>query len=176
MPVIRPARIEDLPAMARVHVDTWRTSYVGIVPDEHLANLSYERCEARWNEHLGDPRGVCVFVAQAASGQIVGLASGGPPHEPLAGYDAQLYVLYVFQAFQGQGYGKRLVAAVARGLMNSGYRSLVIWVLKENPARHFYERLGGQVIAEKVVEIGGKALLDVAYGWPDLAQIGMEAG
>lgn len=173
---IRPAQIDDVPAMARVHVDTWRTSYVGIVPDEHLANLSYGRCEAGWIEYLGRSRGACAFVAEAPSGRIVALASGGPLQEPLAGYDGELYVVYVLKSFQGQGYGKRLVTQVARDLAGRGYRSLVIWVLKENPACRFYERLGGKLVAEKVVEIGGKALLDVAYAWPDLTVFGVESG
>ncbi len=48
---IREATPDDIPGIARVHVDTWRTAYLGIVPAEHLAGLSYERSEARWREH-----------------------------------------------------------------------------------------------------------------------------
>jgi len=167
--MIRPAQIDDTRDMARVHVDTWRTTYVGIVPDEHLVNLSYERCQAGWIEHLSNPKGEFVFVAEAQLGQIVALASGGPLRETLGSFDGELYVLYVLQPFQRMGYGKRLVTQVAQALANKGYHSLVIWVLKDNPACHFYEGLGGYPTAEKVVEIGGKQLLDVAYVWPDLA-------
>lgn len=53
-------------------------------------------------------------------------------------------------------------------LVCRGYKLIVIWVLKENPACRFYERLGGRLTAEKVIEIGGKQLVDVAYVWPDL--------
>ena len=170
MPVIRPARVDDALAMARVHVDTWRTSYAGIVPDEHLANLSYERSRARWIEYLSAPqKETHAFVAEAQGEQIVALASGGPVQEPFAGFDGELYVIYVLKPFQGMGYGRLLVARVAHDLASRGYHSLVIWVLKDNPARGFYERLGGRLAAEKVVEIGGKPLLDVAYVWPDLA-------
>jgi hypothetical protein len=56
MPVIRPAQPDDALAMARAHVDTWRTSYAGVVPDEHLANLSYERCQANWIEYYLERR------------------------------------------------------------------------------------------------------------------------
>jgi hypothetical protein len=41
--------------------------------------------------------------------------------------------------------------------------------LKDNPAYRFYERLGGRLDGEKVVEIGRKQLMDVALSWPDLA-------
>ena len=77
-------------------------------------------------------------------------------------------MLYVLKSFQGMGYGKQLVTQVARTLISTGYRSMIIWVLKDNPACRFYARLGGQPIAEKVVEIGGKQLIDVAYAWHDL--------
>jgi len=168
--VIRPAQIDDTLAMALVHVDTWRTSYVGIVPDEHLANLSYDRCQSNWIEHLANSRSeMFTFVAEDQSGQIVAIASGGPLREELGSFDGELYVLYVLKEFQKIGYGRQMVTQIARELGSRDYRSLVIWVLKENPARRFYERLGGQLIGEKVVEIGGKQLIDVAYGWSDLS-------
>ena len=31
-----------------VHVDTWRSTYSGIVPDEVLTDLSYEKRENAW--------------------------------------------------------------------------------------------------------------------------------
>jgi hypothetical protein len=81
----------DALAMARVHVDTWRTTYAGIVPDEHLANLSYERCQANWIEHLSRPQGEThAFVAEAQSGHIVVIASCGPLRDTLAGLDEEL--------------------------------------------------------------------------------------
>ncbi|MEW5872266.1 MAG: GNAT family N-acetyltransferase [Chloroflexota bacterium] len=169
---IRPAQIDDARAMARVHVDTWRAAYVGIVSDEHLANLSYARCQAGWIEHLSDPQGELTFVAETQAGQIVALVSGGPLREPLEGFDGELYVLYVLPAFQGLGCGRLLVERLAGELARQGYSSLVIWVLKDNPACRFYEKLGGRRNGEKVVEIGGEPLVDVAYVWPDLAVFG----
>ena len=170
MPVIRPAQPDDAFAMARVHVDTWRTTYAGSVPDAHLTNPSYERCQANWIEHLSNPQGEThAFVAEAQAGHIVAIASGGPLRDAWAGFDGELYVLYVLKAFQGTGYGRLLVTRVAHDLASRGYHSLVAWVLNDNPACRFYERLGGRLAAEKVVEIGGRPLLDVAYVWPDLA-------
>lgn len=172
VPVIRAAQIVDAPAIARVHVDTWRTTYAGIVPGEFLAGLSYEGCQASWLEVLSNPHDEThLFVAEAQAGQIVAIASGGPLREALAGLDGELYVLYVLKAFQGFGYGKLLVSQVAEDLAGRGYHALAIWVLKDNPACRFYERLGGRSMAEKEVEIGGKLLTDVAYAWPELGAL-----
>jgi GNAT superfamily N-acetyltransferase len=165
---IRPAKIEDALAMARVHVDTWRTTYVGIIPDEYLANLSYERSQAGWCEHFADPQGSTAFVAEVG-GQVVALACGGPLREALEDFDGELYVLYILEAYQGMGCGRLLIKRVVHELESLGYHSLVIWVLKENPACQFYERLGGRLAGEKLIEIGGKQLVDAAYVWPNLS-------
>jgi GNAT superfamily N-acetyltransferase len=169
---VRALQPGDIPAVARVHVDTWRSSYSGIVPEAHLAGLSYGRCETNRIAYLEETRGETdTFVAEEETGEIAGFISGGPLREPLLGYDAELYVLYVRQAAQGSGNGRRMVAALARALAGRGYRALVVWVLRDNPACQFYEHLGGQPAGEKRVEIGGKELLDVAYAWPDLARL-----
>jgi hypothetical protein len=45
--------------------------------------------------------------------------------------------------------------------------SMLVWVLAENYARGFYERLGGALVGEQEITLGGVALREVAYGWPD---------
>jgi hypothetical protein len=39
---IRPARVNDAPALGRVHVDSWRAAYRGLVPDSSLQAFTYE--------------------------------------------------------------------------------------------------------------------------------------
>jgi hypothetical protein len=53
--ILRAATTEDIPAIARVHVDTWRSTYSGIIPEEYLANLSYKQRENSWNQILSLP-------------------------------------------------------------------------------------------------------------------------
>ncbi|HWR66970.1 MAG TPA: GNAT family N-acetyltransferase [Bellilinea sp.] len=170
---IRPAVVADAAAMARVHVDTWRTTYPGIIADSHLARLSYERSEKMWIEHLTNPGAERAFVAVTPAGEVVGLASGGPIREPLEQWNAELVVIYIRQAYQGSGCGRRLVTTVAQDLASRGFQSLVIWVMKDNQsARGFYEKLGGRLTAEKPIRIGEEDLLEVAYVWPELKVFG----
>ena len=51
---IREAGPADIPAIARVTVDTWRTTYRGILPDDLLANLSYPQREQVWTRALAN--------------------------------------------------------------------------------------------------------------------------
>ena len=47
----------------------------------------------------------------------------------------------------------------------------MLWVLRDNPSRGFYEALGGRVVGEKMQEIGGVAVVEVAYGWDDVERL-----
>lgn len=166
---IREAAPADVPGIARVHVDTWRTAYPGLIPAAHLAQLSYERAAARWRDQLAaaDDRRF-TYVAEEAD-RIIGLASGGPERNNLPGYDGELYGLYVLAEFQRQGVGRALLRTVAQRLAAAGCRAMALWVLKDNvKARTFYETLGGMLAAEQTITIGGAELREVAYGWPDI--------
>jgi ribosomal protein S18 acetylase RimI-like enzyme len=167
-PVMRRAKVTDADAIARVHIDTWRSTYQGIMPDEHLAQLSYENRATGWRDILSDVTSPSfTFLAESETG-VVGFATGGPERAGNATYKGELFGIYVLEARQRQGIGQRLTLAVAEELQRRGHNSMLVWVLKDNPSRAFYERFGGAPVGEKQILIGGRSLIEVAYGWRDL--------
>ena len=165
---IREATIADVAAIAKVHVESWRTTYKGLLPDDYLANLTYEQREPLWREILSKPVGhSLVYVAEDHAGNIVGFASGGPERSGDPVYRGEVYALYLLARWQGQGIGRQLIATLVRQLMQRGFTSLLIWVLADNPSRRFYEALGGQLVRDRLEMTGGVELKDVAYGWLD---------
>ncbi|NJL49553.1 MAG: GNAT family N-acetyltransferase [Leptolyngbyaceae cyanobacterium SM2_5_2] len=164
---IREATHNDVPAIAKVHVDTWRTTYRGTVPDEHLANLSYERRANGWYQILSraPEDGNFTFVAEGEPGGIVGFANGGMERTGDSVYKGELTAIYIQKAHQGKGIGRCLVRSVAARLGQLGIDSMLVWVLVDNPACQFYAALGGKRVYEKELNIGGKPLIEVAYGW-----------
>lgn len=171
--IVRDATHDDVPAIARVHVDTWRTTYRSIVPDEHLAKLSYERRANGWYQILNraSEDGNFTYVAEHEKNEIVGFANGGLERTGDPVYKGELMAIYIRQNYQGRGIGRCLVQAVAQRLALSGIDSLLVWVLVDNPACQFYAALGGKPVQEKGLEIGGKPLIEVAYGWTDTANL-----
>lgn len=165
--LIRPAVLADVDAIARVHVESWRTTYAGIVSAEFLANLSYERRAETWRNNLESQHQSYLVVAERES-ELVGFAVGGPNRETEDEYAAELYAIYLLAGEQGQGTGRALFNAVVAELKRRGLASLLVWVLAANPARKFYEALGGQSVREKQIEIGDQSLTEVAYGWKTL--------
>lgn len=170
--VIREAQVSDAPAIAKVHVDTWRSTYRGIVADDHLERLSYDRAERARETRLADAEGRWfVFVAENEAGHIVGFADGGRAREEEPTCDGELYAIYILEPYQRQGIGRLLVRAVARRLHEMQIHSMAVWVLKDNPACGFYERLGGRRVATKAVNIGGRDYEEVCYCWDDVAAL-----
>lgn len=171
---IRHATLDDLPAIARVHVDSWRTTYRGLVADAYLDGiLSYERREAGWRTEFGGMAAAGRFVLVAErDGAIVGFASGGPERSGNTAFPGELEAIYLLAEAQGGGIGRKLVAAVARELALRGWNAMLLWVLEGNSsARAFYERLGGWPLLRQPVTIGGDAFDEIAYGWDDTAPL-----
>lgn len=167
--IIRQATPEDAAGIAKVHVDTWRTTYHGIVPEEYLENMSYEESEKRWVARLNISEGkTCIYVAEDEAGHIVGFVCGGPDRDNDPVYKAELYAIYILQAYHSQGLGRRLTLALVEGLLQMDLDSMILWVFAVNPARRFYEALGGQLVKANQFEISGVPIDEVAYAWPDI--------
>lgn len=166
---IRKAEPSDADGVARVHVDSWRETYVGIVPQEHLNTLSYEKRFQVWKRMLEDgrERGHC-FVAEGESGKVIGFSDGGMNRGEPKQYDGEVHAIYLLKAYQGKGIGRRLFSASLARLQKDGFTKALVWVLEENPTRWFYQGMGGLPVSEKMETIGGKALKEIAYGWESL--------
>ena len=84
---IREACPTDAGAIARVHVDTWRTTYAGILSAEFLAGLSYAGREQMWKQALtADRPATCMLVANMDEGDIVSAQSAEPHLEDRSTY------------------------------------------------------------------------------------------
>lgn len=169
---IRLATPDDAAAIARVHVESWRTTYAHLLPREYLAGLSCDEREITWARALADRESKeFTFVADHPDEGVVGFATGGPERSGMSDYSGELMAIYLLQTAQRGGTGRRLISAVANWLADSGHQSMMVWVLADNPSRRFYEKLGGVAIAEKLIELAGVQLVEVALGWKDLTRL-----
>jgi GNAT superfamily N-acetyltransferase len=163
---IRKAKIEDAGAIAHVQVESWKTTYAGIVPDAFLASLNQEDRMRSWREQILADK-ISIFVAEDETG-IFGFVAGGEAREKLEEYDAELYAIYLLRERQREGVGRTLGLTLASALQTKGFMSMIVWVLEQNPSVSFYERLGAVQTARKIINIGGADLQELAFGWPSL--------
>lgn len=144
-----PARSEA-PDVARIHVQTWREAYGGLLPERFFGEVALRRRTDFWDRLLAmEESPYTSAVARTESG-IVGVALSGPASAP-EGFAArapeQLYVLYVLASQHGTGVGQALLERVVAG------RPAELWVARDNPrARAFYSRNGFETDGDERVD------------------------
>jgi ribosomal protein S18 acetylase RimI-like enzyme len=141
-----------------------------LLAEEFLDALSEPGYTERWERLIRDGA-TLVFVAEDAS-EVVGFASGGRERAGETGYAGELYAIYLLEHAQRRGLGRELFRAVVEGLRGMELADLIVWVLRDNqPARRFYERLGGVYVRSQPITIGPGTLEEVSYGWRRLDDV-----
>ena len=166
---IREGNIQDAAAIARVHVQSWKSTYPGIVPASFLDALVEAEQAEKWRQgFLTAP--MSVLVAEDETG-IFGFVNGGAIRGQVADYDAELYAIYLLQSAQRRGAGRSMTLAMAAALQSKGYRRMLVWVLEQNPSAGFYQHLGAVPVGRRMIDLGGVDLQELALGWPALDRL-----
>jgi GNAT superfamily N-acetyltransferase len=168
---IRVARPDDAAAVARVYVDSWHDTYASILPRRLLCAMTPQGQAARWRAAICAGRREQVLVAEDSQSGIVGMSSLGPSRDSALGYDGEIYTLYVDPGFLGRGAGRALLRGGFANLRVRGFSSCMVWAHARNPARFFYEAMGGRLIAERVQQMMGDPVPEAAFGWRKLALV-----
>ncbi len=156
---IRLANTDDANSITRINIDTWRSNYAGIVPDEHLNSLSYN-VEA-YQRTINNPNNV-VYVAEYNE-VIVGYICSGIDTAPDAASPCKLRMTYVRKEYQNQGIGKKLFLKTSEHLHKSGHNTLSVNTFTEADSNFFYSSLGGNICKKTVENIGGKDIDTITY-------------
>ncbi len=175
----REANLSDLKGVIKVGINTWKTTYNGIISDNFLQGLSYKDKKEKWKQRLENPtHGAKIYIAESRQNNIVGFALATlEKYNPLIipvqseKYVGELCAIYVLKDFQDKKIGTQLVKLIVRYFLKNKIKSMIVWVLKENPYQRFYKKIGGQYLGEQSIEIGGKKYIENAYGWENIESI-----
>ena len=85
--------------------------------------------------------------------------------------DGEIETLYVLDDWRDRGVGRRLIRTGAAHLAAAGSRAAFLWVLRNNPSRWFYQRLGGKAVAEADTRVAGVAVPQLAYAWDPIERL-----
>ncbi len=175
---VRRAIPEDAESIARVHVESWQSSYRGILPETFLAAMSVEERTKHWRRNLAEPDGSIAGISSAAppghatfvgvgvGGDIVGFCSAGPNRGGAQQFAGEVYAIYLLDSARRQGLGGALFHEAASWLAARQLEPVVVWVLADNrPAREFYRAIGGRELEQRLITIAAISYSEVAYGF-----------
>jgi ribosomal protein S18 acetylase RimI-like enzyme len=169
---IREAVPADAPAIAKVNIESWRSTYRGKIADSFLDEMKFENYEKKWNNILSHTNENICFVAVNDYGDIVGYSVAGKYIEGKFPFEAELHAIYLLKEYQGRGIGKRLFLRAVETWSQKGSGSLVLFVLSTNASSiQFYESFKPDFIARDPVTIGKDQYTHICYGWTDIKRI-----
>ncbi|HYJ90048.1 MAG TPA: GNAT family N-acetyltransferase, partial [Pyrinomonadaceae bacterium] len=167
----RAAARDDIPDIARVHVESWKKSFEGIAPKEFLDGMSVEKRIESFSRRFEDENSFyMMFVAEDAEAGTVGFADFGEPRNQ-NGFDSELYAIYFLPEFQRKNIGSHLFRMCQLEMADHGMRSMCLDSLEVSPYRSFYEKLGGEAVGSGSHDLAGQEFKTVLYGWKDLGSI-----
>lgn len=164
--IIRKASIYDSIGVTKVYVETWKTAYRGIIDQDYLENMNYDKHKRNFMNLLS--REALVYVAESKIGEIVGFSTPEVSKDNDGDVRGIISNIYVLDRYQGEGVGYKLLSKAASALMKSEINRMIVWVLKDNPACGFCEALGGTPRETRLDQIGGIDYVSIGYVWEDL--------
>ncbi len=169
--IVRPATVDEAPAIARIHWDSWVATYTGVFPQQAFVEFSLDKRERMWAREAAlnadATRRSQVLVALHGE-RLLGFASVGPYRvqsfdDPASTADGELRAIYLDPALQRRGIGRLLWAAAAERLRALGFAALRLWVIAGNPAESFYRAMGAQPVGSSTFDSHGVSLREDCY-------------
>jgi ribosomal protein S18 acetylase RimI-like enzyme len=139
---LRRAGPTDADTIARIHAESWRSAYRGIVSDAYLDGPVVVERQAYWRKRISDDTAIVVLIADVggtAAGFIAWVGGADPQ------FGGIIDNFHMLPTAKGKGVGRKLFDAVwhLSATQRPG-EALFLWVLEANEAaRAAYVRLGG---------------------------------
>jgi ribosomal protein S18 acetylase RimI-like enzyme len=140
---IRVAGAADVAAVARIHVESWKVAYKGIMPDHVIERTDIAYRTAFWAERIARREWPVLLLEE--EGEVVAFCHMIP--SPDEGDDPQrvghITSIHVLPHLRTRGHGRALLDHAFAEFRRRDYTEVTLWVLEENAsARRFYERVG----------------------------------
>lgn len=140
---VRPVAPRDAKAIAEIHVTTWQAAYAGVIPDDVLKAMTYEKRLAYWKEAIeySDPQLLVALDADKVIG-FVGFDRSRDAGTPSS--MGEIWAMYVTPSHWRKGVGLLLWDGARDGLKEEGCTQVSLWSLVANErALQFYEQAAG---------------------------------
>jgi len=165
-PRFRAARGSDAPAIAALHLASWRDAYRGVLPDAVLDVAAPAEMPRHWAATLPLSRPGAVILAMR----------GGEPLGFVAAYveGATAYVdnLHVAPGGRGAGLGRVLLGLAARRLRRLGCTRAELFAFAGNTgALRFYARLGAAIGPVQPCEVHGHSAEERICAWEEIGSL-----
>jgi GNAT superfamily N-acetyltransferase len=164
------ASTHDIESIARLHAQSWRSAYRGMLSDEYLdQHVVADRLEF-WSARFASVPAERRLVLQAVNdGVLMGFVCVLLDAEP--NWGARLDNLHVSPESKGTGIGFALFQAAREWIASvSPGTAMHLWCVERNHvARRFYDRQGGTIVEAATRPVAQElSVPELRYWWAPL--------
>lgn len=161
--IIRNVKKEDIPNVVDININGWKIAYKGIIDDDFLNSINREEKIEKIKKDYKENG----FIVAELDKEVVGFCryiDSNKFTQDISGIDCELLALYVKPDFKYKGIGTKLFKFVTSEFKNKNKTKMILWCLKDNePSKMFYEKMGGEIVKEKIIKIGEKDYYEVGF-------------
>lgn len=162
---IRKMNVTDVPSVVDINIEMWKKTYSGIMDEEIfiMRDKNKENNIRIMREKIC--KNDCCYKVAISDNKVIGFIGYGENKDANIEVEnlGEVYAIYILEEYHNKGIGKSLIEEAKRDLKKKGYNAVLIWTLKENKNRKFYERLGGKKVLFREVDILGHKFKEVGY-------------
>lgn len=160
---IRQAKHSDFNRIADIHIESWRNSYLNVLPSDFFGEKIVHTLKQHWSKvEIQD--GDVVLVAEEK--EIIGFIAVWCRPTPF------IDNLHVKPSQRSRNVGTALMRAAAEELVKNGNSTGFLWVFNSNVyAIRFSENLGGVQKELDIKEIFGHDVISRKMEWNDISTI-----
>ncbi|GIU16992.1 MULTISPECIES: GNAT family N-acetyltransferase [unclassified Shewanella] len=157
--ILRDAVQDDVQQLAQIHVNSWKSTFSGLMPDKYINGYTLSSRVNEWQSVIHS-RSEIVVVAERG-GIVIGFMSYRVNPENLA--TIELCKLYLCPSAYGQRFGSKLLNHLKLSAQAQGMKAISLYVLDSNKvAINFYSKHGFEFSGGFVsVEFEGAAIIDL---------------
>jgi ribosomal protein S18 acetylase RimI-like enzyme len=159
------ANADDAPAIAALHIASWRDAYRAELPADYLAAIDLDERVESWRKRVA--AGTIVLLEKNGD-SLAGFCACGPSRDDDAdpSHTWEIENLHVAPTLRGGGIGSRLFDQASLLARDHGADELSLWVVETNSrARRFYEAHGMHAdgATQRHVLAPGVSIAEVRY-------------
>jgi len=151
---LRRASDSDILLIRELSLHVWPQTYATILSPEqiqYMMQLMYS--DAALHRQMQDNH---HFYIVYNAGIPIGFVS----YSEIEPHLFKLHKIYILPSQQGRGTGRFVIEQVIRNVQQEGATGLQLNVNRNNPALHFYKKLGFEAIREEDIDIGNGYLMN----------------
>ncbi|SPJ27649.1 GNAT family N-acetyltransferase [Falsiruegeria mediterranea] len=164
---IRPAAIQDVDSIARIHVACWGECYPYLPLGLHeMRGLGYR--QQQWGAELSTG-GVGGTLVLLDGDRVVGFSHVQPNNDrDIPEADIELHACYFLPEYRRSLAGPQMLQRMVGMVLSQGWLSCCLWAWSKNPVRRTYGALGFKPVVRRDRTIGDFCAPEVGYLCQDL--------